>query len=136
MPKKSDYRKLNKLLSAEIDYKVLGRHMKSARKQRKLTQAEMAEEMKLGVKYYAALEAGTAKISLVRFIQFVCIIQVSADSLLIGTHEHYPTNFLSRSSTQHGSAYTKHEELHSLIDKCSDDKIETMLGIMKVLKDK
>ena len=31
MPKKSDYRKLNKLLSAEIDYKVLGRHMKSAR---------------------------------------------------------------------------------------------------------
>lgn len=136
MSDKADYRMLNKQLSAEIDFKVLGRHMKSARKQCKLTQAEIAEEMKLGVKYYAALEAGTAKISLVRLIQFICLTQVSADFLLSGTHKHYPTNFLSRSTSQRKATLTKREELHTLIDKCSDDKIETVIIIMNALKDK
>ena len=36
--------------------------MRDARRHCKLTQAEIAEKMKLGVKYYAALEAGTANI--------------------------------------------------------------------------
>lgn len=136
MPDKADYRVLYKQLSAKIDFKVLGRHMQSARKQCGLTQAQVAEEMKLGVKYYAALEAGTAKISLVRLIQFICITQASADALLSGTHAYYPANFSSRALGAAGSLHAKREELHELIDKCSDEKIETMLVIVKALKDK
>ena len=73
MSDKTDYRMVNKQLSAEIDYKALGHHMRDARRHCKLTQAEIAEKMKLGVKYYAALEAGTANINLLRLIQFITI---------------------------------------------------------------
>lgn len=136
MSDKTDYRMVNKQLSAEIDYKALGHHMRDARRHCKLTQAEIAEKMKLGVKYYAALEAGTANINLLRLIQFITITHVSADSLLTGTHKDYPTGFPSHSATQANSVYTKREELHHLIDKCPDSIIDLVLILTKTLKDK
>ena len=135
MSDKTDYRALNKQLSAEINYITLGHHMKNARKQCGMTQAEMAEKMKLGVKYYAALEIGKAKIKLVRLIQFISITQVSADTLLIGTHADYPSRFSHRIDNKE-KAYTERDELHHLIDRCSDETIETILVITKALKEK
>ncbi len=66
-----DYRTINRQLQAEINYHVLGRHMQTVRQDRGMTQAAVAEKMKLGTKYYASLEEGFSHISLYRLIQFI-----------------------------------------------------------------
>lgn len=93
MPDAIDYREINKQLKAEFDFKIIGKHMQSVRKAHKMTQAEVAEKMKLGTKYYASLEAGTVKISFQRFLQFIVIMQASSDYLLSGCHPEYPPQF-------------------------------------------
>ena len=81
MRKNTEYLAVNKQLQSEIDYRVIGRHMQAIRQKCGMTQAVVAEKMKLGVKYYAALEAGTESISLSRLIQFICLMQSSSDTL-------------------------------------------------------
>ena len=90
MRKNTEYLAVNKQLQSEIDYRVIGRHMQAIRQKCGMTQAVVAEKMKLGVKYYAALEAGTESISLSRLIQFICLMQSSSDTLLAGCHPDYP----------------------------------------------
>ena len=89
MRKNTEYLAVNKQLQSEIDYRVIGRHMQAIRQKCGMTQAVVAEKMKLGVKYYAALEAGTESISLSRLIQFICLMQSSSDTLLAGCHPDY-----------------------------------------------
>lgn len=116
-----DYRALKRQLQADIDYKLLGQHMQAVRRKRELTQAVVAEKMKVGVKYYSAIESGKVKISLYRLIQFICIMGTSADHLLMGCHIDYPP---SHECTEEASVDRK--ELYTLLDQCSDDHIKTL----------
>lgn len=72
----TDYRVVKKQLQADIDYTILGRHMREVRRQRGMTQAAIAERMKIGVKYYSKFEVGSERISLYRLIQFICIMGI------------------------------------------------------------
>lgn len=128
MPDIADYRAINKQLKAEFDFKVIGKHMQSVRRARGMTQAEVAEIMKLGTKYYASMEAGTVKISFSRFLQFIVIMQASADNLLLGCHPEYPSQF----SCPDG-ACKERVMLNRLLDQCSDDLIKTINVIVQGL---
>lgn len=116
-----DYRALKRQLQADIDYKLLGQHMHTVRRKRELTQAVVAEKMKVGVKYYSAIESGKVKISLYRLIQFICIMGTSADHLLMGCHLDYPT---SHKCSEDASEDRK--ALYVFLDQCSDDQIKTL----------
>lgn len=102
--------------------------MQSVRKSHGMTQAEVAERMKLGVKYYASLEAGTVKISFQRFLQFVVIMQASSDYLLSGCHPEYPPRF----SCPDG-ACKERILMNKLLDQCSDDLTRTLYVIAQGL---
>lgn len=128
MTDKTDYHKINKQLKAEIDYKAIGNHMKSVRMKRKMTQEEVAEKMKWGTKYYSSIEAGKAKISLVRLIQFIGITQISADTLLKGCYSDYPSQYASTDDV-----CQERLELNKLLDQCSDEIIKTVLIITQGL---
>ena len=128
MADKTDHHEINKQLKAEIDYKAIGNHMKSIRMKRKMTQEEVAEKMKWGTKYYSSIEAGKAKISLVRLIQFIGITQISADTILKGCYSDYPSQYTSTDDISEDRL-----ELNKLLDQCSDEVIKTVLTITKGL---
>lgn len=124
----TDYRAVNKQLKAECDFKIIGKRMQSVRKERGMTQAEIAEKMKLGTKYYASMEAGAAKISFPRFLQFIIIMQSSADYLLSGCHPEYPTQFACPDE-----ACKERVLLNKLLDQCPDDLIRTIYVVAQGL---
>lgn len=129
MADNANYRTVNKQLQGEVDYKLLGCHMQSIRQQRDMTQAAVAEKMKLGIKYYAAIEAGTARISLYRLIQFICIMQTSADLLLAGCHADYPP-----SNPYLDDVCKERLLLNKLLDQCPDETIKTLYVVAQGLR--
>lgn len=131
MGSRKEYRTGLKQLQFEIDYKVLGRHLQIARKKHGITQVAIAEQMKVGEKYYSTLEAGKGHISLARLIQFICITHASADYLLSGTHAGYPLQF-----SYPKNSFERRNELNRLLDQCSEDTIETLYTIAERLQDK
>ena len=98
--------------------------MQAIRQKCGMTQAVVAEKMKLGVKYYAALEAGTESISLSRLIQFICLMQSSSDTLLAGCHPDYPPLHTCQENVCHERIL-----LNKLLDQCSDELIRTLYVI-------
>lgn len=124
----NDYRALKRQLQADIDYRTLGQHMQAVRQKRGMTQAVVAEKMKVGVKYYSAFEAGKAKISLYRLIQFICLMGTSADFLLAGCHLDYPPRYACPDDSSEDR-----KALNSLLDQCSDDTVKTLLIVAEGL---
>lgn len=68
----------------EISYKIIGRHIHTARKQRKLTQEHMAEKLKMSVAHYGRLERGERQINLERLAQISVLLSVPMAQLLEG----------------------------------------------------
>jgi len=67
-----------------ISYKIIGRHIHAARKQRKLTQEQVAEMMKVTVAHYGRLERGERYINLERLAQISILLGVPLSQLLDG----------------------------------------------------
>lgn len=128
MMDKTDYRAINRQLQAEIDYKAIGRHMKAIRRKRHMTQAAVAEKMNWGTKYYASIEAGTTRINLVRLIQFIGIVQTSADDLLMGCHKNYPSQY-----GRPDDPWQQRLELNKLLDQGSEEMIKMIIIITQGL---
>lgn len=128
MIENNDYREVCKRLQSEIDYRLLGQRMRSVRLKRGFTQSTISEIMRIGEKYYAAIETGIERISLARLIQFICVMQVPADYLLSGCHENYPSNY-----KYHEDRCQERDQLNNLLDKCSDETIKTIYIITKGL---
>ena len=124
----SDYRDVSRRLKSEMNFRALGQHMKSVRKQHRMTQAQVAEAMQMTKKYYASIEAGMICISLLRLIQFITLMQVSADFLLSGCHKHYPAH---PTETEYHSA--DRQKLEKILDKCSDEQIGTICVVAESL---
>ena len=86
----TDFRANYQHLQDEINYRLIGQHMKEMRKAHSMTQSNVAEKMGMTLNYYTSLERGNSKISFARFIQFLCITGGSADALLVGCHSELP----------------------------------------------
>ena len=114
----SDYRQVTKRLRSEMNYRALGQHMRSVRRQHHMTQAQVAETMQMTEKYYASIESGTIQISLPRLVQFITIMQVSADFLLAGCHKKYPAH-----PTEAEYHCADRQKLERILDGCSDEQI-------------
>ncbi len=123
-----DYRVLKSQIQSEINDKMLGQHMQTVRQQRGMTQAVVAEQMKVGIQYYSALERGKARISLYRLIQFICLMDTSADFLLTGCHHEYPSYYVCPDQIAENR---KH--LISLLDHCSDSTISILQIVAEAL---
>ncbi len=123
-----DFRERNRQLQASIDYKAVGRHMQAVRQKRGMTQAVVAEHMKVSIKYYSAIECGTVRINLYRLIQFVCLMHVSADALLVGCHHDYPSHYLSPEDSNEDL-----KQLISMLEQCSSDNIKMVRTLAEAL---
>ena len=68
----------------EIDYKIIGERLKTARVNKKLTQEALAEQMDVSVVYISRIERGNSKINLPRLNQICTILGVSEGQILNG----------------------------------------------------
>lgn len=68
----------------EISYKIIGRHIRAARKQHKFTQEYMAEKLKMSVAHYGRLERGERQINLERLAQISVLLGIPMAQLLEG----------------------------------------------------
>ncbi len=123
-----DYRQYNQQLKDAIDYETIGYHMKEARRKKHMTQAAVAEMMHWSTKYYASIESGKREISLHKLIQFICIMESSADCLLAGCRDDYPLHDLYAAS---GSELRIH--VNRLLDKCSESELKLIETVIEGL---
>ena len=101
----------------DIDYKRIGRHLRTARKNKHLTQAEVSEKLNIAENTYSNMERGSQKPSLSRIIQLCEIYEIKPGNVLDDCSE----PLITQSDIQYESKNPDKLELHLLIEKCSDD---------------
>ena len=101
----------------DIDYKRIGRHLRTARKNKHLTQAEVSEKLNIAENTYSNMERGAQKPSLSRIIQLCEIYEIKPGNVLDDCSE----PLITQSDIQYESKNPDKLELHLLIEKCSDD---------------
>ena len=65
-----------------LDYKVLGQRIKECRKNRGLTQEQLAESAELSANFIAKIESSSSTISLLTLVKLANILNSSIDYLL------------------------------------------------------
>lgn len=81
-----------------IDYSSIGKKVRQARLEKKVTQEQLAEAVGVGVTHISHLETGSGTVSLKVFIAIVNYLDCSVDELLykeIKTARHIVNNWLT-----------------------------------------
>ena len=77
-----------------IDYSVIGERLKNARKEKHLTQEQLAEKIDVSIAFLSRIERGSSQINLKRLSQICEILGVSEGYILNGASSD-STNYLS-----------------------------------------
>lgn len=67
-----------------LDYDIIGKRLKQARVNKKLTQEDLAEQIDISVAFLSRLELGNAKINLTRLNQICSLLDISEGYVLNG----------------------------------------------------
>ncbi len=68
-----------------IAYKVIGRHICVARKQKKMTQEAMAETLGVSLNHFGKVECGDRPINLQRLSQLSLLLEIPLETLVEGS---------------------------------------------------
>ena len=102
-----------------IDYGVIGERLKKARKQKQLTQEQLAEKIDVSIAFLSRIERGSSQINLKRLNQICEILEVS---------EGYILNGAANTSEQYLIS-----EFNDLFTKCSPEKQKLIYEIAKTI---
>jgi len=69
-----------------LDYKIIGKRIRGARKKEKFTQAYIAEKLDVSVPYISRIENGSAKVSLKKLDEISEILNIDTGYLVSGTN--------------------------------------------------
>lgn len=102
-----------------LNYKIVGKNIKQARKKLKLSQETLAEIIDKSPSYISYIETGKKCLSLETLVDIANALKVSADDLLSFNIEH------------------RHEvksEFSSILEKCSTYEKKVITDVAKALK--
>ncbi len=102
-----------------IDYNVIGERLKRARKEKHLTQEQLAEKIDVSIAFLSRIERGSSQINLKRLSQICEILGVTEGDILNGVS--------SKSSKYLETEFT------SLLKNCSADQQRLIYDIAKVI---
>lgn len=105
-----------------IDYKVIGERLKKARKDKHLTQEELAEKIDVSIAFLSRIERGSSHINLKRLSQICELLDVTEGEILNGT---------SSKSTKYLDS-----EFANLLKDCSAEKQRLIYDIAKVISER
>lgn len=105
--------------SMYIDYELIGRRIKEARRKKGWSQEKLSEEIDVAVAYLSRIETGTAQINLKRLIQISQALEEPIEKLISGT---IPTeeNYLDK-------------DLYDILIKCTPAKQKLIYNIAKIV---
>ena len=102
------------------EYEVIGMRIRTLRKQRGMSQSDLADKARLSLPQIGAIELGKTRMLLGSFVRIAEALQVSTDSLL------------RPDIPQVNQLYQA--EFEELLGDCSPDEIESILKIVKEVK--
>jgi transcriptional regulator with XRE-family HTH domain len=74
-----------------INFKSIGQRIKTIRKSKRMSQAELAERTNRSVPYISHIETGNKNVSLITLVEIGNVLGVTTDALLLGNQEHDQT---------------------------------------------
>jgi len=107
-------------MKSQFDYVSLGERVRKARKQKRLTQEQLAEACNLSTAHIGHIERGTRALSIESLITLSEVLDVSTDYLLMDISN-------NNSKTISG--------LVNAIDTVRSDKTEKLYSVLKILID-
>lgn len=101
------------------DYSVIGRRIRNARIEQKLTQEELADKINVSVAFMSRLERGNSKINLNRLTQIAETLNLSPGYLLTGS------NTASKDYLR--------EDFRQVLDKCTPEQQRLIYAISELV---
>lgn len=105
-------------MKSEFDYTALGERIRRARKQKHLTQEQLAEACDLSTAHIGHIERGTRALSIESLITISVVLNVSTDYLLLDISN---------------SADKKLSSILNAIDSVNNDKYKRLYSVVKIL---
>ena len=102
-----------------IDYAVIGSRIKKARTNKKLTQAQLSEQIDVSIPFLSRVERGTAHINLKRLTQICEILDVDEGDIISGT-SNKKENYLNK-------------EFAELLNQCNPEKQKMIYNVVKAI---
>lgn len=102
-----------------VDYTVIGERLKKARKDKHLTQEQLAEKIDVSIAFLSRIERGSSQINLKRLSQICQILEVTEGDILNGA---------SSKSTKYLNS-----EFADLLKNCSSEKQKLIYDIARVI---
>ena len=103
-----------------MDYKELGKRIKTARLAAGLTQEQLAERINLSSGHCAHVERGTTKVSLSALVSIANALNTTPDKLLIDNNYQATPHLL--------------EEAQALLEDCTPDEMYVILQVAAAIK--
>lgn len=101
------------------DYNVIGRRIKNARIEQKLTQEELADKINISVAFMSRIERGGGKVNLKRLTQIAEVLNVSPGYLLTGSNT-FSKDYLR-------------EDFRQILDKCTPEQQRLIYAISELI---
>jgi len=105
-----------------VDFSIIGKRIKTARRKKGLTQENLVEQMGVSIAYLSKVETGRIHINLERLSQICNILDVTEGEILNG---------VSNSSSKY-----LNNEFNELLQTCSSKKQKLIYDIAKVIAEK
>lgn len=102
-----------------VDYTVIGERLKKARKDKHLTQEQLAEKIDVSIAFLSRIERGSSQINLKRLSQICQILDITEGDILNGS--------------SNKSAKYLNSEFSDLLRNCSSEKQKLIYDIAKVI---
>ncbi len=102
-----------------VDFGIIGKRIKEARKSKGLTQENLVEYMDVSIAYLSKVETGKIHINLERLSQICNILEVTEGDILNG---------VSNNSEKY-----LNDEFNTLLKKCSPKQQKLAYNILKVI---
>ena len=111
-----------------ISYKIIGRHIRAARKSHQLTQEQVAEKLKMSVAHYGRLERGEREINLDRLAQISLILAIPLERMVEGCTPEVNA-IISENTSEDIFSLT----MKTYAQRCSPEVLRRMLRVCEVL---
>lgn len=105
-----------------VDFNIIGKRIKNARKKKEFTQEKLAEKMSVSIAYLSKVETGRIHINLERLSQICAILGVTEGEILNGV-------------ANNSSKYL-HYEFTELLKDCNPETQKLIYDVAKVIANK
>ena len=102
-----------------VDFSIIGKRIKEARKKKGLTQEQLVEKMGVSIAYLSKVETGKIHINLERLSQICTFLDVTEGEILNGVSNH--------------SKQYLNSEFNELLRKCSPKKQKMAYRVLQVI---